>query len=101
MAQAQPRLSQRGVAILPQCVVPEGESVLVLGCGTGDLLAGLKPKRGLGIDFSEAMVRQARKKYADLEFRVGRAECLPEGERFEWIILSDLLGFFAGHPRCV
>ena len=74
-------------------VVPEGESVLVLGCGTGDLLAGLKPKRGLGIDFSEAMVRQARKKYADLEFRVGRAECLPEGERFEWIILSDLLGF--------
>lgn len=74
-------------------IVPEGASVLVLGCGTGDLLADLKPKRGLGIDFSEAMVRQAKKKYADLEFRTGRAECLPEGERFEWIILSDLLGF--------
>lgn len=74
-------------------IVPEGASVLVLGCGTGDLLAGLKPNRGLGIDFSEAMVRRARNKYPGLEFRVGRAECLPEGERFEWIILSDLLGF--------
>ncbi len=74
-------------------IVPQGASVLVLGCGTGDLLAGLKPKRGLGIDFSAGMVRQAKKKYADLEFRVGRAESLPEGERFEWIVLSDLLGF--------
>ena len=82
-----------------RCAIPEGASVLILGCGTGDLLAGLKPGRGLGIDFSEAMIKRARKKYPDLEFRVGRAENLPEGERFEWIILSDLLGFLPDIQR--
>ena len=81
-----------------RCAIPEGSSVLIIGCGTGDLLAGLKPARGLGIDFSEAMIKRARKKYPNLEFRIGRAENLPEGERFEWIILSDLLGFLPGHP---
>lgn len=82
-----------------RCAVPEGSSVLIIGCGTGDLLAGLKPKRGLGIDFSEAMIKRAKKKYPDLRFRVGRAENLPEEERFEWIILSDLLGFLPDIQR--
>lgn len=82
-----------------RCAIPEGASVLIIGCGTGDLLADLKPRRGLGIDFSEAMIKRARKKYADIEFRVGHAESLPEGERFEWIILSDLIGFLPDIQR--
>src|SRR3990172_11625191 len=38
-------------------LIPEGASVLEIGSGTGHLLASLKPSRGLGVDFSEGMVR--------------------------------------------
>jgi ubiquinone/menaquinone biosynthesis C-methylase UbiE len=41
-------------------LVSEGLSVLELGCGTGDLLHALKPRRGVGVDFSAEMIRIAR-----------------------------------------
>ena len=41
-------------------VVAPGAHVLELGCGKGDLLAALDPARGLGVDFSGEMIRQAR-----------------------------------------
>jgi len=51
-------------------LVPEGLSILELGCGTGDLLNSLKPKHGVGIDFSAKMLNIAKKKYPHLEFRL-------------------------------
>ena len=50
-------------------LVPDGLSVLELGCGTGDLLAALNPSRGLGIDFSPEMIRRAQERHPELEFR--------------------------------
>jgi SAM-dependent methyltransferase len=44
--------------------VPAGQSVLEIGCGSGDLLAALEPGRGVGIDLSERMVEAARRKHA-------------------------------------
>jgi ubiquinone/menaquinone biosynthesis C-methylase UbiE len=38
-------------------LVPEGLSVLELGCGTGDLLHALEPRRGVGVDFSGDSLR--------------------------------------------
>ena len=74
-------------------LIPEGCSVLELGCGTGHLLASLKPKRGLGIDFSSEMVSQARESFPELEFQVGDIECLGDlAETFDYIILSDVIG---------
>ena len=74
-------------------LIPEGKSVLELGCGTGRLLAALKPRRGLGIDISPAMIRQARKQYPGLEFQVGDMENLDNfDETFDFIILSDVIG---------
>src|SRR6266566_3760470 len=55
-------------------LIPEGARVLELGCGTGDLLAALKPSLGVGVDFSESMVAQARKAHPDLTFVVGDIE---------------------------
>src|SRR5574341_1085294 len=72
--------------------IPPGRSVLELGCGTGDLLAAVRPARGLGIDLSDEMVRIARGKYPHLEFRVGDAEGLDLAERFDYVILSDVVG---------
>ena len=37
--------------------------ILELGCGHGDLLACLNPSKGVGIDFSENMLRAAAEKH--------------------------------------
>ena len=73
-------------------LVAEGCHVLELGCGLGDLLAAVQPKRGLGIDFSEGMVKEARRRHPHLEFRVADVESVELEEKFDVIILSDVIG---------
>jgi len=80
-------------------LVPEGSRVLEIGCGTGDLLAAVKPARGLGIDISPEMVKRARQKYPHLEFQVGDAENLPVEEKFDYVILSDVIGYLEDIQR--
>jgi glycosyltransferase involved in cell wall biosynthesis/ubiquinone/menaquinone biosynthesis C-methylase UbiE len=94
---ARNRAYHRDVAAQVGFVVPPDSSVLELGCGVGDLLASLQPRRGLGIDFSPEMVRIARQRHPverqpGLEFRVADAEALDLGETFDYVVLSDLLG---------
>lgn len=59
----------------------------------GDLLAALQPSEGMGLDFSEEMVRRARVRHPDLRFVLGDAHDLTslEGYTFDAIILSDLV----------
>ena len=76
--------------------IPAGSRVLELGCGTGDLLAALQPARGLGLDFSPAMIAKARLRHVGspaVEFRVSDASQLPEDETFDHIILDYLTGY--------
>lgn len=77
-------------------LIPEGVRVLELGCGTGRLLAELKPCKGVGVDFSRGMVEAARARYPDLEFHVGDIEDIDFisslGGPFDVIVLSDTLG---------
>ena len=44
-------------------LIPPKMSVLEFGCGTGDLLASLNPKNGIGYDISSEMIAIAKKKY--------------------------------------
>ena len=77
-------------------VVPEGLRVLDLGCGTGRLLAALKPSRGVGVDISASMLEVARREHPGLEFVLGDVEDrgLIEslGGPFDVIVLSDTIG---------
>lgn len=83
----------QSVTELVRFLVPEGQSVLEIGSGTGDLLAALKPSRGVGIDSSDNMVQTARSKYPQLDWRSGDAENLDVQERFDYLVLSDLIGY--------
>lgn len=71
--------------------IPKGKRVLEIGCGTGDLLASLKPSFGLGIDISDKMIELAATKYPELVFKKGEFIQKDIDEIFEYIILSDLV----------
>ncbi|GAB1405398.1 bifunctional class I SAM-dependent methyltransferase/glycosyltransferase family 2 protein [Lentimicrobium sp.] len=73
--------------------IPEGSRIAEIGCGTGWLLNALKPSYGLGIDFSPAMIDIARENYPHLQFRVMDAEHLETDEKFDFIVISDTLGY--------
>ena len=77
-------------------LIPEGQSVLDLGCGTGDLLASLKPSRGVGVDFSDRMIKIAKGKFPGLKFALADIEkpgfTKKLGGPFDVIVLSDTFG---------
>jgi 2-polyprenyl-3-methyl-5-hydroxy-6-metoxy-1,4-benzoquinol methylase len=82
---------------LIQYHVEPGRTVMEWGCGAGDLLAALKPSRGVGYDLSERMLAKARQRYPQdhLEFRKGHLEeDIPE-EGFDVIILDYLTGYLS------
>lgn len=72
--------------------IPEGKRVLEVGCATAELLAALKPSRGVGIDISGKMIEISSTKFKDLAFHHGSIENYPHEEKFDYIILSGLLG---------
>ena len=77
--------------------IPENSNILEIGCGTGDVLNRLKPKRGVGIDISSEMIRMAKEKYTknnQLEFIQMDAENITLEEKFDFIIISDTLSYF-------
>ncbi len=75
-----------------QQLISEGASVLELGCGRGDLLAGLKPGVGVGIDFSAPAVEAARQRHPHLEFIQADVIDLDISDRkFDYIVVSELV----------
>jgi ubiquinone/menaquinone biosynthesis C-methylase UbiE len=86
---------------LHQFLIPIGSKVLEIGCGTGNLLANIKPSIGVGIDFSSAVVELAKAKYPQLDFHCIDIEYLDRetslkhyllDTELDYIILSDVLG---------
>jgi len=78
-------------------LVNNGQRVLELGCGTGQLLNTLKPSYGVGVDLSGSMIEVARENFPHLEFVQGDIES-PDlisslNGPFDFIILSDTIGY--------
>src|SRR5437870_415941 len=71
--------------------VTPGVRVLEVGCSLGDLLAAVKPARGVGVDFSPAMIELARQRHPELEFHMANASEFTATEKFDYILLSDLV----------
>lgn len=75
-------------------IIPAGSSVLEIGCGTGYLLDRMKPQRGVGIDLSPKMIALAQQQFPQYDFKVMDAEQLELAEQFDYIVLSDTVGYF-------
>lgn len=73
--------------------IPQGSRVLEIGCGTGYLLNSLEPSFGVGVDISSSMIELARHKYPSLVFINADAEELQLDEKFDYIVISDTLGY--------
>jgi len=71
-------------------IVPK-QRVLEIGCGLGDLLAALDPDFGVGVDFSSEMLKLAQQRHPNLTFIQADAHELHLNQKFDFIILSDLL----------
>jgi len=72
----------------------EEQSVLDVGCGAGDTLAQLKGNKKVGIDISPKMIEVARSNYPDIEFLQMDAENIQLDEKFDVIVLSNVIGYF-------
>jgi len=82
----------RRLAEIYRFYVAPNMRVLEVGCADGRLLAQLKPSYGVGIDFSEEMIKRAKEHHPDLEFIHADAHDLSKiNETFDIIILSDLV----------
>jgi len=71
-----------------------GDRVLEVGCGTGDLLNALDPKRGVGLDFSVRTIARARRKYPKSQFVAADAQRLAVKGSFDAVVMSDVIGYF-------
>lgn len=89
-------------------VVPPGSRVLEIGCGTGELLASVKPSFGVGVDISPEMVALARDKFPGLTFHAGPIEEFKSEETFDYVVMVDVVDhvydimdvFQALYPLC-
>jgi len=96
---AGPRRRQRGfhAQILRKLKhhIRPGAKVLEWGCGRGEVLKGLEPSRGLGLDISPNMLSQALEKNpgSGLEYREADLQETRIEEEFDAIVLDYLSGY--------
>ncbi len=73
-------------------LVAPGSRVLDIGCGTGDVLALLKPSYGVGVDFAPNAVAEAQNRHPHLHFFAMRGEDVARlHETFDYIIINQVL----------
>lgn len=85
-------------------LIPEGATVLALGCGNGDQLAALRPARGIGVDFSPAMITRARELHPELEFHLADVETVDWSTivdaPVDFVVVADVIGSLDDCQRC-
>ncbi len=71
-------------------LVNPNQRILEIGCGTGSLIAHLKPSHGVGVDFSPEMIARAKQRHPEIEYHQLDAHDLSSLDgAFDVIIFSD------------
>ncbi len=86
------RYYHENIQRLLQFLITPQASVLELGCSTGDALNAVRPSFGVGVDISPKMIQLAQQKHPHLNFYEMDAEELSLDKKFDYVIISDLLG---------
>jgi SAM-dependent methyltransferase len=87
--------------LLDAAGVVRGSAVLDVGTGPGLVAAAVVERGGsaIGLDFAEAMLAEARRRYPAIEFRQGSADELPfPGATFDAVV-SNLMVHHLGRPE--
>jgi SAM-dependent methyltransferase len=81
--------------------VTRGSRVLDVGTGPGIVSAAVVTRGGevIGVDFSEAMLAEARKRYPEIEFRQASADALPFEDGAFDVVVSNLVFHHLGQPE--
>ncbi|KKQ91791.1 MAG: Methyltransferase type 12 [Microgenomates group bacterium GW2011_GWC1_39_7b] len=72
--------------ILLASFIHSKSKVLEIGCGTGDLIASLKPEYGMGFDISNKMIAIAKRKHRNIHFSTHWPK-----QKFDYIFMSDVV----------
>lgn len=73
---------------------PQQINVLEIGCGTGDLIASIESKQGIGIDISKKMIEIAKNKHTknkNLIFLEENIQNTNLSQKFDYIIMADVI----------
>ena len=79
-------------------IIPEGSSVLEIGCGTGTLLSKVRPALGFGVDISPKMIAIAAAKHPGFRFLVADASALRLSETFDYVMIPDVIEHLTDIP---
>lgn len=71
--------------------IPQGNSVLEVGCGAGALCEELPARTYTGLDLSAAALAEARRDHPDARFIEGKGETHAFCEAYDSILVSDTL----------
>jgi SAM-dependent methyltransferase len=80
---------QKRICEIFQFNIPSSSEVMEIGCGSGNLLAVLKPKHGLGLDISEQMIKRAKAKHPGLSFNISDTIHFKTRKKFDFVVISD------------
>lgn len=89
--------------LLDAAIVSAGDRVLDVGTGPG-VVAAMVAERGaepVGLDFSEAMLAEARRVHPEIEFHAGSAEALPFGNGEFDAVVGNFILHHSGDPNTV
>ena len=86
---------------LYQKIIPPGQKVLEIGCGTGDIISFVNPQYGVGIDISPAMISLAKQKYPMIYFKIARIENFKTEKQFDYIFLADVVEHLEDIPAAI
>ena len=73
--------------------IHDEDTVLEIGCSIGNTLSQLKGQKKTGIDFSPKMIEIAKSSHPNLTFYEMSAEDITIEEKFDVIILSNIVGY--------
>jgi len=89
------RYYHNAMANLITGMVPPDSEVLELGAGAGDLLASLRPSRGMELNFTKGMTTRAREKHPEFEFATIEVDSvqMPHAMEPQYVVMNNMLDY--------